>query len=119
MYWGHGEILDASSKGVLVRSFKDLSNLQRASVLRRLTAFRPQFTKQEQKRFSAWFAQQIGKPYDFDYSAVDQESFYCSNLIADGIQQIRGVTPYTSEVFGRVVLSPQNLFDFISDQGTQ
>lgn len=110
-------ILDSSSKGVLIRNFKELSNLHSNSYLRSLVCFNIQAAKSEIQTFVRVAVNQIGKAYDYDLRADDNSSIYCSELISTCLDSIGIKVDVGSHFFGRTYISPTDMFSYISRKG--
>lgn len=112
IYIWNWEIIDASSKWGLKRDFQDLSNLKRGSLLVAIAAFRPQLSQEDKEKFIHFISQQIWKEYDIGF-IWDDDSYYCSNLISDGLATVDINIDYTTEIAGITAISPENLIDYI------
>lgn len=119
LYIGNGEIIDASSKGVQKRSIKKLSNLERGSLLGGIVAFRPNISEEQMQVFLSFVESQIGKPYDFGFKGTTDESYYCSNLVSDGLELVGITVDQRIQLFGIDAVAPINMVNYFYDTGIE
>ena len=109
-------ILDASSDGVLVRDIQYLSDLDKGSLLQSIIVFRPLVSEDTIALFIEDAKSHIGKPYDFYFDMNDEESLYCSELIVNALSVAGIHVSYTSEKFWRVIVSPEDILNYILEE---
>ena len=110
-------IVDSNSGGVNVREMKDLSNLNDVSLLDGFISFGINKSKEARAKFISKALQQVGKEYDFDLRTEDKSAIYCSELLVMSLESIDIDISTYSETLGRKVISPDNLVNYIKDEG--
>ena len=78
-----------------------------------MIVFRPLVSEDTITLFIENAKSHIGKPYDFYFDMDDESSFYCSEFIANALLTIGIQVSYTSERFRKVVISPEDMVNYI------
>jgi hypothetical protein len=114
---GEKMILDSSVHGVTVRRFQDLSGIGTESMLSGICAFRISRDDKTIMRFLVHAFEHLGKPYDYDLITGNTDALYCSELVYESLKDIGIELPVQERLFGRDIISPNGVFDYMIQVG--
>ncbi len=114
---GEKMILDSSVHGVTVRRFQDLSGIATESMLSGISAFRIARDNKTIMRFLIHAFKHLGKPYDYDLITGNTDALYCSELVYESLKDIGIELPVQERLFGRDIISPNGVFDYMLQLG--
>lgn len=109
-------IIDSSIKGVAIREFNELSNLNTSSKLKSLICFSINNKKSDIRTFLINTFKQVGKSFDYDFIS-NNSSYYCSELVYKSLCSIGVNVSNKTKSFGRQYVSPTNIVEYITDKG--
>ncbi len=110
-------VLDSEADGVRVHPFIDMSNLKEKSYLTNFTAFSINTTKELKLQFLEDALKYLEREYDYDWLTEDDNTLYCSELIYHSLKTIGVEIKKRTETLSRIVITPDDLFEFMNQRG--
>lgn len=107
-------VLDSEADGVRVHPFIDMSNMRDDSYLTNLAVFSMNVTLESKRLFLEEALKFLGREYDYDWLTEEDNTIYCSELIYHSLKVIGMDIEKRTETLSRVVITPDDLFEFIS-----
>lgn len=111
-------VLDSRAEGVLVHPMVDLSNMREISYLTDFAVFSPNMSLEELEIFILEALNYLYREYDFDWLMGDDESVFCSELVYIALKRVGLDVALRTYTLGREVVSPDDLYDFFSQNST-
>lgn len=96
-------VLEAVGEGVVFQSFEHSGNADYLAVMR------PELDDGQKLQSLLRAFSHFGKPYDFDFDFVTDNTIVCSELVFKSLQDIGGVSFELARSAGRSVLTPNHL----------
>ncbi len=110
-------VLDSEAEGVRVHPFSDMSNLREVSYLTNFAAFSMNFPTESKHLFLEEALKLLGKEYDYDWLTEEDNTIYCSELIYHSLKVIGMEIKKRTETLSRIVITPDDLYEYISGRG--
>ncbi len=107
-------VLDSEADGVRVHPFRDMSNLREESYLTNFAVFSMNVTHESKRLFLKEALKFLGREYDYDWLTEEDNTIYCSELIYHSLKVIGMEIKKRTETLSRVVITPDDLFEFLN-----
>lgn len=106
-------VLDSEADGVRIHQFRNMSNMNEESFLTNFVLLSMSESNEVIETFIMEAIKYLGREYDYDWLTEDNSSIYCSELLYHSLKSIGMEIKKRSTTLSRVVITPDDLFNYL------